>query len=318
MYIIETFKKKGGMKLLGNFWRTGTFLYAIRQILLTGPSKASLEIVSLGQSFFIQKKLRKRYNSVLERFDKEWSANCSTTIEGIPSKYVFVSWMQGIENAPDIVKRCYRSLVKNIKGKEIVLITSENLNEWTSLPEYILDKYKKGIITHTHFSDILRVELLTRHGGTWIDSTVFCSGGNIPKYMMDSELFMFQKLKPGAYGDVVTVSSWFMTGQKNNKILMATKELLWTYWQKENSLYDYFLVHHFIIMAKAFYPEDWQKMVQYPNSMPHILLLMLFEEFNQEKWDAVTSVCPFHKLTYKSTAEELAKEGTYYKYIMNN
>ena len=158
MYIIETFKKKGGMKLLGNFWRTGTFLYAIRQILLTGPSKASLEIVSLGQSFFIQKKLRKRYNSVLERFDKEWSANCSTTIEGIPSKYVFVSWMQGIENAPDIVKRCYRSLVENIKGKEIVLITSENLNEWTSLPEYILDKYDyiKDIFPEEMSQDIER------------------------------------------------------------------------------------------------------------------------------------------------------------------
>ena len=99
--------------------------------------------------------------------------------------------------------------------------------------------------------------------------------------------------------------------------MLAVRALLWEYWKKEDRLIDYFLVHHFIMMAQEYYKEDWKKMVQYPNSMPHILLLMLYDDFNQKKWDAVTSVCPFHKLTYKSTAEELAKEGTYYKHIMN-
>lgn len=290
-------------------------IYATIQLLLLGRSQKSLEILRAGVSLKTYLKIKRKYSSTLIKADNVITNN---TFLSKRSNKVWVSWMQGLENAPALVQRCYRSLQENLKDREIILITSENLKDYTDMPSWVLEKYEKGLITHTHFSDLLRLELLCKHGGTWIDSTVFCSGGNIPSYMLDSDLFMFQNLKPGANCSSLLISSWFMTSCANNKVLMAVRELLWEYWKKEDRLIDYFLVHHFIMMALEYYKEDWQKMVQYPNSMPHILLLMLFEPFNQEKWDAVTSVCPFHKLTYKSTAEELAKEGTYYKYIMNN
>ena len=130
--------------------------------------------------------------------------------------------------------------------------------------------------------------------------------------MLDSELFMFQNLKPGADGSVLNISSWFMTSCANNKIMLAVRALLWEYWKKNNRLIDYFLLHHFIVMAGERYQEDWNKIVQFPNSLPHVLLLMMFEEFDQEKWDAVTNACPFHKLAYKRSKEEMEKKGTYY------
>lgn len=312
---IEKFKKQGGMKLVKDYWNAGVLGYAVCQMLLTGRSQKSLELLRYGTYLKINKKLKKKYAAALTHCANAYSEEAFPTSK---SKKVWVSWMQGMENAPALVQRCYRSLQENLKDREIILITSENLKDYTDMPSWVLEKYEKGLITHTHFSDLLRLELLCKHGGTWIDSTVFCSGGDIPSYMLDSDLFMFQNLKPGADGSTLNISSWFMTSCANNKVLMAVRELLWEYWKKEDRLIDYFLVHHFIMMALEYYHEDWQKMVQYPNSMPHILLLMLFEPFNQEKWDAVTSVCPFHKLAYKRSAEEMAKEGTYYKYIMNS
>lgn len=310
--LLQTFTKVGGISLLKEYARNGVLPYVCLQLAISGFSKKSLEIVRNGVSLKIYHKLRKRYKKALDEFDNNYQE-----LQQTQSKKVWVCWMQGMENAPELVQRCFRSLEDNLKDREIVLITSSNLEQYTDFPKYILEKYKKGLITHTHFSDLLRVELLCRYGGTWIDATVFCSGGDIPSYMLDSELFMFQNLKPGADGSVLNISSWFMTSCANNKIMLAVRALLWEYWKKEDRLIDYFLVHHFIMMAQEYYKEDWKKMVQYPNSMPHILLLMLYDDFNQKKWDAVTSVCPFHKLTYKSTAEELAKEGTYYKYIMS-
>lgn len=310
---IEKFKKQGGMKLIKDYWSAGVLGYAVCQILSTGTSQKSLELLRFGTHLKVNKRLKKRYSVVLERFDDSYSESL------LPKKHcnkVWVCWMQGIENAPALVQRCFRSLQENLKDRQIILITSENLREYTDMPSWIMEKYEKGIITHTHFSDLLRLELLCKHGGTWIDSTVFCSGGAIPSYMLDSELFMFQNLKPGADGSTLNISSWFMTSCANNKVLLVVREMLWEYWKKEDRLIDYFLVHHFIMMALEYYKEDWQKMVQYPNSMPHILLLMLFDPFCQEKWDAVTSVCPFHKLAYKRSAEEMAKEGTYYRHIM--
>lgn len=313
MKFVETFKKQGGMNLVKQYWKAGVLWYAVCQMLILGRDKMSLELLRNGVTMKVFKTLQKRYKSVLKNFDQHYS---NATLPTSKSKKVWVCWMQGMEQAPELVKKCYQSLQKNLIGRDIVLITSENLSQYTEFPEWILEKYRKGLITHTHFSDLLRVELLCRHGGTWIDATVFCSGQDIPDYMLDSDLFLFQKLKPGADGNAIRISSWFMTACSNNKVLLAVRELLWQYWKKENSLIDYFLLHHFVMMALNFYEDDCKRIVQYSNSIPHILLLMLFDDFNQEKWDAVTVICPFHKLAYKRNAEDFAKQGTFYQHIM--
>jgi len=313
--IFDIYKKQGGIKLLKDYWRAGVLFYTIGQILLTGFNKKSLELLRHGTYLKVNKRLKKKYSNLL----KQLSVSINIDSSKCPhSHIVWVCWMQGIDNAPALVQRCYRSLQENLKDRKIVLITSDNLKEYTDFPDYILEKYNKGLITHTHFSDLLRIELLCKHGGTWIDATVFCSGGNIPSYILDSDLFMFQNLKPGADGSTLNVSSWFMTSCSNNKILLAVRELLWEYWKKNNRLIDYFLLHHFIMIVSEYYKDEWNKMVQFPNSFPHVLLLMMFEDFNQEKWDAVTESCPFHKLAYKRSEEDMAKTGTYFNHIMNS
>lgn len=54
-----------------------------------------------------------------------------------------------MDNAPDLVKKCYESLKNNLKDKEIILITSENISKYVTFPDYIMEKWEKGIITHT-------------------------------------------------------------------------------------------------------------------------------------------------------------------------
>lgn len=311
----KNFEKQGGIKLIKDFWRAGNLVYAIGQILLTGKSRKSLEILRLGAKMRVLCKLSKKYMPVLRKFDSEYS------IEKHPqskSNKVWVFWMQGMDKAPALVQRCYKSLQENLKDREIILVTEDNLNDYVQFPDYIMDKLKRGIITYTHLSDLLRIELLIRYGGTWLDSTVFCSGSNIPHYMLDSDFFVFQNLRPGDNGNVLNFSSWFMTSCSNNKILLATRKLLYAYWKKNNSMIDYFLIHYFMMIVAKYYKEDWSKIIQFPNSLPHVLLLMLFEPFCQEKWEAITAICPFHKLAYKRSKEDMEKEGTYYQFIMKS
>lgn len=96
-------------------------------------------------------------------------------LEG-PGPYVWSCWLQGWENAPDIAKACLASLKRGLKGVEIVELDGENYIQWVTLPEYIVEKYKKGYIPHAMFSDMLRLQLLAQHGGVWIDSTVLYTG----------------------------------------------------------------------------------------------------------------------------------------------
>ena len=227
-------------------------------------------------------------------------------------------WLQGIENAPDIVKQCYVSLNQNISNKEIVVITEENYREFTEFPEYIIETYEKGLITRTHFSDLVRVEILSRHGGTWIDGTVLCTENPYEcgmEYMLEDDLFVFQNLKPGRDGHVLTISSWFMTACSNNKIILLTRALMFNYWKTKNYLVDYFLVHHMFQIAIEAFPEEWNKVVPFSNSVPHILLLRLFEDYDEHIWNSTKSMTCFHKLSYKFEEAQFKKKNTYYNRI---
>lgn len=313
MGVKQLFDKAGGWKTVVNYAKAGVLPYMVAQILLTGTSKTALELMRNGIQLKIKQKLRKRYIEVLRNFDAKY---CKEKFPMQKSNKVWVCWLQGMEQAPALVQRCCRSLQHNLIGKEIVLLTESNLDQYVHIPNFIKEKLHKGIITRTHFSDILRLELLIQNGGTWIDATVFCSGGDIPKYMLDDEFFIFQKVKPGSDGSAINMSSWFMSAWSNQKFLLATRELLYAYWRKNNSLIDYFLLHLFMMIVKDYYKEEWKQIIPFPNSLPHVLQLMQFEKFDSRRWDAACKASPFHKLTYKVHEEDTKKEGTFYKYIM--
>lgn len=310
-----SFKKQGGIKLLKNYCLAGVLSYSLGQLILTGRSPKSLEILRLGVQMKIRNKLQKKFIHVLKQFDMDYLRQAQPSK---PSNKIWICWMQGMENAPALVQKCYESIKTHLKDREIILITSQNRKDYVTMPEYIEEKYSKGIITHTHFSDLLRTELLCKYGGTWMDCTVFCSGRNIPQYFFDSPFFIFQNLKPGADGATCNTSSWFVTSWSNHKFILAQRALLFEYWKNYNYIIDYFLFHHFISIISEFYAEDWTKIIQFPNSFPHVLQLMMFEPFEQEKWNAITESCPFHKLTYKHNMNKLAIKNTYYQHVMDS
>lgn len=310
----KIFKKVGGFSLIKDYLKAGVLGTAISQFIISGSSKKSLELVRAAVQLKIQNKLRKKYKYVLDRVDK----SKYDKLPKISSNKVWVCWLQGIENAPKVVKVCYNSIVKNLSDRDIIVITEENYFNYVSFPDNILEKWKKGIITNTHFSDLLRLELLINYGGTWIDSTVLCTGRNYPKYILDSELFFYQVLKPGKNGHALTMSSWLITSTTNNNILLLTRELLYEYWSKNNFLIDYHLIHNFIELASEVFKEERENIVKSCNSIPHILLLDMFENYNKEKYEYIKEMTCFHKLNYKREKSDMNKKGTFFDVLINN
>ena len=274
---LEIFKRVDGKGVLRQYTRANVLLFALVETLLLGFSKKSLEIVRLAVKNRILSKLRKKYRKHINTFKTEY-------VEGPKkhSKKVWICWLQGMEAAPEIVKMCYQSMQQYLPDREIVLITEKNYREYVSFPEFIQEKIDQGIITGAHMSD----------------------------------LFVFQNLKPGLNGDSTSISNWFITSCVNNPILVLTQKLLYEYWHKNNKLIDYFIFHDFFQIAIECYPEEWKKVVPFSNSVPHILLLRLFEEYDENIWRGVKEMTPFHKLTYKYTSEQAAKKNTYYKHII--
>ena len=277
-----------------------------------GLSRKSLEIVRLAVDNRIYCKLKKKYKGFISEYQqKEDTKNILHEHVDI----VWVCWFQGMEHAPKMVQYCFESLKSNLRDKRIILITEENYKEYVQFPAYILEKYEKGCFSKTHLSDLLRLELLIKYGGTWIDATVWCSSPIYPDYLFDSDLFMFQNLKPGLDGQCTAVSSWFITSCSNNQMLMLERALLYEYWKENTKLVHYYLFHMFFQMVIEAYPDEWNKVVPFSNATPHILLLRLFEEYDETIANAVKEMTSFHKLTYKFEESDTTIKNTFYQVL---
>lgn len=305
----KLYKKVNGTQQLKQYAKAKVLFFALFQTILLGLSKKSLEIVRLTVDNRIYSRLKRQNKKFILDYLGEKK---DISLERKHSHIIWTSWLQGMENAPDIVRQCYQSMKDNILNREIIVITEENFKQYVNFPDFILEKYERGIITKTHFSDLLRIELLLNYGGTWLDGTVFCSDIPKQKYILDSDLFLFQDLKPGLDGHCTAISSWLMTASSNNPIILLTRALLYNYWNTHDYAVDYFILHYFFQMAIEAYPEEWAKVVPFSNSIPHILLLRLFEPYDENIWNAVKEMTCFHKLSYKFEKSEMNIMGTYY------
>lgn len=173
---------------------------------------------------------------------------------------------------------------------------------------------KNGIITNTHFSDILRAALLVEHGGLWLDSTVYCTGNNIELFEKQ-DLFVYRN----GWMDMenINMASWLMYAKSNNKILKTTLELLYKYWQKNNYLCNYFLFHMFFKMATDKFNSEWEK-VPYLNQIDnHLLARELLNKYNENVFNMIIKITDFHKLTYKLEGT-VDKKNTFFEKIIND
>lgn len=311
----KIYHKVGGTEILKRYWKAGILGFVLIEAMILGFSRKSLEILRLAAEHRILCKLKRKNNRFIRNYREENELKIAE-LSKERSKKVWVCWLQGIENAPEIVQICYRSLLECLPDREIVVITRENYQEYITFPENIQKKFDQGIITNTHFSDLLRMELLLNYGGTWIDATVLCTSKKVPEYLLDSDLFFYQTLKPGRDGHAVVMSSWFITACTNNPILLLTRALIYHYWDNHDFMIDYFLFHDFFQIALEQYPDDWNRVVPVSNEHPHILLLRFFEKYDEKIWNCVKEMTCFHKLSYKFSEEQLSMKNTYYKALI--
>ncbi len=87
-------------------------------------------------------------------------------------KTIWMLWFQGLETAPDLVKKCYASWQRHNPNWDIKFLDETTVGQYVDL-EAIVKKNLPGIKKVT-LSDILRVNLLAKYGGVWADATCFC------------------------------------------------------------------------------------------------------------------------------------------------
>lgn len=305
MKVFERFKQGGGLRLVTTFIRMG---------MLSDIIKAGFNILIKGNSYKKEySKLRNKVSPVLVgEFNKFLTDHKSIkepeqkNFINEDNKYVWFCWLQGMDKAPDIVKACLESQKKRLKDRTFVIITTDNYTEYISLPKYIEEKYAKRIIPNALFADLIRVELLIKYGGTWIDSTVMITGDNYPKEIFDCPIFLPRYISPnGAWRGI---SNWMITANRNNHLLILLKEMLLEYWRRYDCVVDYYIFHLFFGMIARNYPDEVARM-PILNSYHSIELLNHLGERGQcDKLHRFLSKVSIHKLSFRLSKEVLEDE----------
>ena len=224
---------------------------------------------------------------------------------------VWICWLQGVENAPELVKSCVKSMQYHIKDKEFVFINRDNFSEYCEIPEFIINKWKNGIISNTHFSDILRLALLIQNGGLWLDATVYMTGA-LPEYICDGDIFAY---RDGFFNcDLINIGNWLIYSKPNNILLNETLNLLYSYWKKYNFTKHYFIFQMFFRMVTDYYPDKWNSIPYFSQMDQHIFSFEFLDEYNEKRFNQLKALTPIHKLTNKIDVSE-AVQNSYYSML---
>lgn len=307
------FKQFGALKLVIAYVRMGLFGEFVKQglnVLLCG--------MSINEAYSrIQGKvvplLKRKYRPLLKDLVQKYS---EIELAHKKSKRVWICWLQGMNNAPEIVKICHASIRRYMPEMEITIITNENINQYVVFPSFIQQKYKDGKIPIAQYSDLLRLELLIRYGGTWIDSTVLCSDlkeNNLNDYL-DVDLFFFQFLREGETR-FLGMSNWFITASTNQKTLLILREMLYQYWRDYNCLVAYFIFHIFFLMIAEELPEEIETIPRKSNRYCFLLEHRLGDMYQEDWMRELTGRCCFHKLSQRLWNEAEGKENTFLERI---
>lgn len=208
--LLQRARQFGGVRLAIEYLKLGVLWIGLKELYRCAIRRQSFKQIYPAILRRIEPYLAERYSPVAN--DSIYRVH-DLRLELKRSNIVWFCWLQGIEKAPLIVKACYKSLKRNLSDRKIKVIDNENWKEYVELPEYIVKKWEKGRIPAALFSDLLRLELLIKYGGTWIDSTVLCTGlnetQNDNEEYLDADLFLFQYTKQGSIP--VSISNWFIT-----------------------------------------------------------------------------------------------------------
>ena len=257
------------------------------------------QIAMLGAYDYIQK-----YKYVL---NQPVEIPASDVENPYPNK-IWTIWLQGMENAPEIVQHCIASIQKRYED-DLMILTQNNFSHYVDIPDFVIEKNKKGIITNTHYSDIIRFSLITKYGGMWLDSTIFLLD-NIPDYMRFADIFFYN-----VCDKKIMASINVMAAKPYHPIICKTTDLLMAYWKKENRTVSYSIT--MLLLAMAIHSSQETK--SWWNSMPYIdcinkdlLSQKLFDQYNATDIEIMKQLSVIQKLSYKFSKEKYEIKGTFY------
>ena len=264
-----------------------------------------------------------------ELLDKDYSYDRQKLpIQDLP---IFFMWFQGENNLPVVIQKCLESIRKHIPNRKVIIITRENITQYSDIPDYILQLVDEGSITKTFFSDIARAALLYKNGGTWVDAAIYLTK-QIPDSYFDKQYYCpagiisehkkdFRYLFNGTKG-------WNVSFQGTDQKEFPLYDFLFHFYCKYFSEYpthvDYFMNDYMMSLFCKHNKQFWDILNnQQENNIREFDLALMMNKIlnksNEKKLEQLLNNTFIHKLTYrKNWQPEIKNQKTVYSLFLDS
>ena len=242
--------------------------------------------------------------------------------ESLYKGVIWTAWLQGEAEIPEVIRMNLASIVRNAGKHNVVVISKDNLDQYLDLSPVIKSKYQEGIISYAHYSDIIRIMLLEKYGGLWLDASMFLC------YPIDENAFSspffsvgFQEKK----GKYISDDKWVVgiIGGKAKSIYISNiAKMLLQYWTEHNVPIDYFVFDYLIAVL---YQKDlsFQSIVDQLPRMPfflNTLIKIINEPYRPSVLQDTLPPGQISCLSYRNLYHKTTKEGqmTNYGYLYHD
>lgn len=240
-----------------------------------------------------------------------------------PNAPIWVCWWTGESTAPDLVKKCIDSIRKHSNGHTVYIIDQYNYNDYLTIPNHILAKVSNGSLCLANFSDYLRVSLIYKYGGLWLDATVFCAK-QIPNLYFELPFYTCksEQLDP-RYFSQKRWTGFIIAGHQGSCIFGFWKNSFESYWKNFNSI-DYLLFDYLIYLESSINIMFSNALINVPptNLQRDDLQAAFNDRLSAEEFDQfLNNDTVLYKLSWREKYEmttEDGKESIYSKFLNYN
>ncbi len=280
-------------------------------VVLASSSKSASNL----QHRAVLKYLRRKYAYVIEKYKSQKPEHKIS--QNMP---LWSMWWQGEDNAPEIVKLCFARMREYSGDHELRIITRENFRDYVSLPDYVFEKVRAKKMTLNAMANILREYLLVKHGGLWMDSTIYVAN-QIPEDIFTREFYTIRRElntqdKNIAHG---RWSTFLQAAQAGNILCEFLLEFLLEYWRNQENLLVYFLFDYAFEIAYNDLPLCREILDSVPLNNPNVYELeKLMQSGHDSEFSNLLSDPEnvFFKLSWKSSYSNLSNvSGKAFRFV---
>ena len=266
----------------------------------------------------------KKYSNILSFMEKDCSSildkyrNMDVTLSAPIPKQLWVLWWQGKDNLPPIVKECVKRMA-SLENYNLTILDKENISSYIDLSD-VLPLLESGELKIQFMSDIIRMRILRKHGGFWIDTTMLIMDESFLDSIVEKYSFYSIRLKDFEEWWNVSAARWsayFWATSKDNPFFSYMDDAFTYFALKHKTIIDYFQIDFTVRLGYeniAWIRKLIDSFPYYENDM--FYLDKVSSKVLTEKKRALIDSAPMYKLNWRRKLKTLEGKTTCYEYAI--